>query len=117
MARAVSDNTPKSAMTPRATVINRRIVEFHEMMIRPLASAILKAGAGNPGRAKSGSDNLQSLVGKKVWLARRPGLQTLVAGKPPQCVLGHETVAAGIAGPEIADDVVGNVGGSFRGYH
>src|SRR5271155_4307354 len=32
-------------------------------------------------------------------------------------MLGHETVAAGIAGPEIADDVVGKIGRRFRGYH
>src|SRR5258708_5091955 len=41
----------------------------------------------------------------------------LVTGKPPQRVLGYETVTTGIAGPEIADDVVGNVGGSFGSYH
>ena len=32
-------------------------------------------------------------------------------------MLGHETVTAGIAGPEIADHVVVKVGGSFRCHH
>ena len=40
-----------------------------------------------------------------------------VAGKSPQRVLGHETITAGIAGPEIADDVVGQIGGRFRRHH
>ena len=40
-----------------------------------------------------------------------------VAGEPLDRMLGHETVTAGVAGPEIADHVVGEVGGSFRGHH
>jgi hypothetical protein len=32
-------------------------------------------------------------------------------------MLGHETVTAGIAGPEIADDVVGKKSRSFRSHH
>ena len=32
-------------------------------------------------------------------------------------MLGHEAVTAGIAGPEIADDVVGKKSGSFRSHH
>ena len=32
-------------------------------------------------------------------------------------MLGHESVTAGIAGPEIADDVIGDESGSFRGHH
>jgi hypothetical protein len=40
-----------------------------------------------------------------------------ITGKSPQRVFGHETVTAGIAGPQIADDVVGKISGGFRGYH
>ena len=43
--------------------------------------------------------------------------QGLVAGKSPQRMLGHEPVATGVAGPEIADDIVGNKGGSLRRHH
>ena len=32
-------------------------------------------------------------------------------------MFGHESVTAGVAGPEIADDVIVEVGGSFRSHH
>jgi hypothetical protein len=47
-------------MMPRATVINRRIVEFHEMVNGSPATAILKAGSfrifdgGIPGEPNQG---------------------------------------------------------------
>ena len=41
----------------------------------------------------------------------------LVTGKSFERMLGHKTVTASIAGPEIADHVVGNVSGCFRGHH
>ena len=40
-----------------------------------------------------------------------------VAGKSLDRMLGHEAVTAGIAGPEIADDVIGKISRSFRSYH
>ena len=32
-------------------------------------------------------------------------------------MLGHEPVAAGIAGPEVTDNVFRQIGGAFRRYH
>jgi hypothetical protein len=40
-----------------------------------------------------------------------------VAGKSPERVPGHEAVTAGIACPEIADDVVHDVSGRLRSHH
>jgi hypothetical protein len=40
-----------------------------------------------------------------------------IAGKSLERVLGHETIAAGIAGPEIADDVIEEISGSFGSHH
>ena len=48
---------------------------------------------------------------------RRVTLNDLIAGKSLERVLGHETVTAGIAGPEIADDVVGQISGRFCRHH
>ena len=43
---------------------------------------------------------------------------TLVATKAfVDRMSGDEAIAAGVAGPEIADDVVGDIGGRFRGHH
>src|SRR6266850_6450605 len=51
------------------------------------------------------------------WLTTVEACRGLVAGQSPERMLGHKTVTAGIAGPEIADDVVGNKSGSFRSHH
>ena len=48
--------------------------------------------------------------------ARNDGF-ALVVGRPFERMLGDEAVTAGIAGPEIADEIVGEEGGSFRGHH
>ena len=50
-------------------------------------------------------------------MATKASGKALVAGKPLERVLGDKTIAAGVAGPEIADDVVGNIGGRFRSDH
>ena len=41
----------------------------------------------------------------------------LVTGEPLHRMLGDEAITAGIAGPEIRDHVIVEVGGRFRGYH
>ena len=40
-----------------------------------------------------------------------------ITGEPLDRMFGHEAVTAGVAGPEIADHVVVEVGGSFRSHH
>jgi len=40
-----------------------------------------------------------------------------ITSKPLDRMFGHEAVTAGVAGPEIADHVVVEVGGSFRCHH
>ena len=42
---------------------------------------------------------------------------TSVTGEPLDRMLGHESVTAGVAGPEITDHVVVEIGGSFRCHH
>jgi hypothetical protein len=57
------------------------------------------------------------------WMRGTPGIDApvlekeLVAGKSFEQMLGHETVTTGVAGPEIADEIVGEIGGSFRRHH
>ena len=46
-----------------------------------------------------------------------PTIDQSITGEPLDRMLGHEAVTAGVAGPEIADHVVVQVGGSFRSHH
>ena len=41
----------------------------------------------------------------------------LIAGETLERMLGHKTIAAGIAGPEIADNVVTQIGRRLCGDH
>jgi hypothetical protein len=74
-----------------------------------------------PRQAASASTSWQLLVFGGVFISpevsTRSSPTASVAGKPLERMLGHEAVTAGVAGPEIADDVVGNIGGGFRGHH
>src|ERR1700691_4342405 len=56
-------------------------------------------------------------IGFKIERLWKSVAGTSVTGKALDRMLGHESVTAGIAGPEIADEIVGKIGGSFRGYH
>ena len=59
-------------------------------------------------------------AGKRLSVALRPSLNeelNLVADRTLERMLGHKTVPACIAGPEIADEIVGQIGRSLRGYH
>ena len=40
-----------------------------------------------------------------------------VTGEPLDGMFGYESVTAGVASPEIADEVLVQVGGRFRGHH
>ena len=42
---------------------------------------------------------------------------TSITGEPLDRMLGHESVTAGVAGPEIANHVIVEISGSFRCYH
>src|SRR6202047_2238024 len=40
-----------------------------------------------------------------------------VADEPLDRMFGYESVTAGVTGPEVADEVLVQVGGRFRGHH
>ena len=55
----------------------------------------------------------QGLAGRAATF-RRADLITSVA---PERVLGHETVTASVARPEIADEIIVQIGGGFGRHH
>jgi hypothetical protein len=56
-------------------------------------------------------------VGRAGTLLQDERVKNSVTHEPLHRMFGYETVTTGIAGPEITDHVVVQVGGSFRGYH
>ena len=55
-------------------------------------------------------------MGKGAGL-QTPALPGSVAGETLDRMLGHKARPAGVAGPEIADDVFSQLGRRFRGHH
>src|ERR1700723_3529130 len=54
---------------------------------------------------------------QQAWKSATQKPASLVAGYSPQRVLGHEAIAASVAGPEITDDIFGKISRSFRSDH
>ena len=56
-------------------------------------------------------------VGRAGTSLRGERVQDSVTHEPLHRMFGYETVTAGVACPEIADQMVVQVGRRFRGYH
>jgi hypothetical protein len=56
-------------------------------------------------------------VGRAGTSLQGERIKDSVAHEPFHRMFGYETVTTGVAGPEIADQMVVQVGGCFRGYH
>ena len=59
------------------------------------------------------SENKRAPIGRAATLLRDES----VTGEPLDRMFGHETVTTGVAGPEIADQFVVQIGRRFRGDH
>src|SRR3954453_9836695 len=56
-------------------------------------------------------------IGREAISRRVKTLLNLSTSWPVDRMLGHKTITASVAGPQIAHNVIGEIGGRFRSYH
>ena len=121
--RAYLHHLVKSGETLGAMLLSEINIAYYQHLMQGISDAIangtfedFRSERAPGGRAATLLRGRLTLRVSRESVPRRSKRMS-VAGEPLERMLGHEAIAAGIAGPEIADDVVGNISGSFRGDH
>ena len=109
ISRAYLHHLVRSGETLGAMLLSEINVAYYQQLMQGMRAAIT-SGTFETFRSQTRADWARGDIASTI-------VQESVTGEPLDRMLGHETVTAGVAGPEVADHVIVEVGGSFRCYH